>query len=71
MVPELPSSGSVAVVDRGPVLAPARRGAELVHLAEVLYIRLARVGFVILLAGCGLTLLFATLMRGAPGFATA
>lgn len=71
MVPELPSSGSVAVVDRGPVLAPARRGAELVHLAEELYIRLARVGFVVLLAGCGLTLLFATLMRGAPGFATA
>jgi DNA-binding CsgD family transcriptional regulator len=71
MIPELPSSRSVAVVDRGPVLAPAIRGAELVHLAEALYIRLARVGFAILLAGCGLTLLFATLMRGAPGFATA
>jgi len=71
MIPELPSSRSIAVVDRVPVLAPARRGAELVHLAEELYIRLARVGFGILLAGCGLTLLFATLQRGAPGFATA
>jgi DNA-binding CsgD family transcriptional regulator len=65
-----PSNGSSALTERERALAPARLGAEFVHLAEELYVRLARVGFAILLVGCGLALLFATLEHGAPGFAT-
>lgn len=37
------------------------------HLAEELYVRLIRVGFAILLVGCGLALWFATLEHGSPG----
>lgn len=41
------------------------------HLAEALYVLLARVGFALLLVGCALTLWFATLMHGTPEPATA
>jgi len=68
---EPPASGSSALIRREQVLAPARLGAELVHLAEELYVRLARVGFAILLVGCVLAVLFATLEHGAPCPATA
>lgn len=63
------TSSALAVSEQAP--PPARLGAELVHLVEQLYVRLVRVGFAILLAGCGLTLLFATLEHGAPSLATA
>lgn len=71
MLPEPPSSGSSALAERERDLAPGCQGAELVHLAEELYVLLARVGFALLLVGCALTVLFATLMHGAPGPATA
>lgn len=67
---ESPSSGSSALAGCERVHTPARPGAELVHLAEELYVRLVRVGFACLLVGCGLTLWFATLERGAPGATT-
>ena len=53
-----------------PALAPVHVGAERVHLAEELYVRLVGVGFAILLAGCAVTLWFATLENGSPGFTT-
>lgn len=71
MLPEAPSSGSSALAERERDLSPGCLGAELVHLAEELYVLLARVGFALLLVGCTLTVLFATLMHGAPGPATA
>ncbi len=45
-------------------------GAELVHLAEEFYVRLLRVGFAVLIAGCALTVLFSTLADRSPGPAT-
>jgi DNA-binding CsgD family transcriptional regulator len=42
-----------------------------VHLAEEFYVRIIRVGFAIVLVGCGLTLWFATLEHGSPGPTTA
>jgi len=70
-VPEPRSSRTAALATCEPPLLPTRAGAERVHLVEELYVRLVRVGFSILLAGCGLTLLFATLDHDAPHPATA
>ena len=67
---ELPAARSLALADCQPDLRPARRGAELVHLAEELYVRIFAVACVILLAGCALALGFATLDRGAPAATT-
>jgi len=67
---ELPAARSLARADCQPDLRPARRGAELVHLAEELYVRIFAVACVILLAGCALALGFATLARGAPAATT-
>ena len=67
---ELPAARSLAHADCQPDLRPARRGAELVHLAEELYVRIFAVACVILLAGCALALGFATLDRGTPATTT-
>ena len=52
--------------EREPHRLAVRRGAELVHLAEEFYVRIFAVACVILIAGCGLALWFATLDRGVP-----
>ena len=51
-------------------LAPVHVGADRVHLAEELYVRLVGVGFAILLAGCAVTLWFVDLENGLPRFTT-
>ncbi|MCA1568877.1 MAG: hypothetical protein LC798_00875 [Chloroflexi bacterium] len=55
---------------REPVVLPASRGAELVHLAEELHLRIFAVACALVVVGCGLTLCFATLDRGTPQLVT-
>jgi len=64
---ELEHVGAAALAERAPAEAPALRGAELVHLAEELYVRLFAVACAMLVAGGAIALCFATLDRGAPG----
>jgi DNA-binding CsgD family transcriptional regulator len=67
---ELVAVGAGAPVQPAPALPPALRGAELVHLAEELYVRMFAVACAMTLAGGGLALAFAALDRGAPAPAT-
>lgn len=59
-----------AVAEQEPALLPARLGAELVHLAEAFYARIFAVACMLVIAGCGLALCFATLDHGTPGATT-
>lgn len=67
---ELQPSALPARTGREPSVLPGCRGAELVHLAEELHLRIFAVTCALVLAGCALTLCFATLDRGAPGSLT-
>ena len=63
---ELQPVAAAAPVRPAVASPPALRGAELVHLAEELYVRLFAVASAMSIAGAGLGLCFAMLDRGSP-----
>jgi DNA-binding CsgD family transcriptional regulator len=64
---ELQRIAAPAPIAPEPVPVPALRGAELVHLAEELYVRMFAVACAMAIAGSALALGFAALDRGGPG----
>jgi len=69
-LPDLIRTRSPAPAEQALTLTRDRTGAELVHLAEALWVRIIRVGFAILIVGCALALVLGTLARGSPSVAT-
>ncbi len=63
---ELEPIAAPAHVERRLAQPPALRGAELVHLAEELYLRMFAIACALVIGGSALALCFATLDRGSP-----